>query len=96
MGRGEEKSGFMGSKWMTIALVVVLVILAAVLIWILKDPKGFDRFKRKKKPELKTPTAPTGQQIYSPDDQPKLESIDSRFRVVAELSWQKPASPFQV
>ena len=44
MGRGEEKSGFISSKWMTIILVAVLVILAVVLIWILKDPrKGMRR-----------------------------------------------------
>jgi hypothetical protein len=95
MGRGEEKSGFMGSKWMTIALVVVLVLLAVILIWILRDPRGFERFKPKRKPELKTPTTPTGQHIYSPDGRPNLESIDNRL-VVAELSWQKPASLPQV
>jgi len=88
MGRGEEKSGFMSSKWMTIALIVVLVLLAAILIWILKDPRGFDRFKRKKTPDLK-PVGPTGQQLRIPNDRPTLELVDDRLRVVAELSWQK-------
>jgi hypothetical protein len=88
MGRGEEKSGLMGSKWMTIALIVVLVLLAAILIWILKDPRGFDRFKGKKKPELK-PVGSTGQQLRIPNDRPRLELVDDRLRVVAQLSWQK-------
>jgi len=96
MGRGEEKSGLMGSKWMTIALVVVLVILAVILIWILKDPRGFDRFKRRKKPELKPVKPAMNQQLHSPNELPGLELVDSRLRVIAELSWQKPTSLPQV
>ena len=89
MGSAEKK--FMSSKWMTIILVAVLVILAVILIWILKDPRGFDRFKQKKKAE--PPLKPTmNEQLYSPDYQPKLELVDSRLRLVGELSWQRSIS----
>jgi hypothetical protein len=89
MGRGEEKPGLIGSRWMTIVLIVVLVILAALLIWILKSPEGFDRFKRKKKPDLKPVKPVMNQQLHSPNDGHGLELVDNRLRVVAELSWQK-------
>ena len=94
MGTGEEKSGLMSSKWMTIILVGVLVILAVILIWVLKDPRGFERFKKKKQPkDLKPPTI--GQQLHNPSDQPILELADSRLMVIAELSWQKSIPPPQ-
>jgi len=89
MGKGEEKSGFIGRNWITIVLIVAVIILAAILIWILKDPRGFDRFKRKKRPELKPVKPVMNQQLHSPSDRHRLESVDDRLRVVAELSWQK-------
>ena len=92
MGSGEKKSGFMSSKWMTIILIAVLVILVATLIWILKDPRGFERFKKKKKPELK-PSAPTSQQLHTPNEKLELESVDDRLKVIAELSWKKTVPP---
>ena len=45
MGSAEEKPGFMSSNWVTIVLVAVLLIFAAILIIILKTG-GFDRFKK--------------------------------------------------
>jgi len=89
MGRGEEKKSKSG-LWVTIILIVVLIALAAVLIWILKDPRGFDRFKKKKKPGLK-PTVER-QQLHHPSDR-TLALVDSGLQVVAELSWQRPVSP---
>ena len=95
MGSGEEKSGFMSSRWMTIVLIAVLVILAVALIWILKDPRGFDRFRKKKSPEsLIKPTV--NLQLHNPNERLHLESVDHRLGVVAELSWQESVSPFQV
>jgi len=95
MGSAEEKKpGFSSSKWMTIILIAVLVILAVIFIWVLKDPRGFDRFKKRKtptKPDLK-PGA-MNQQLYSPGGRHKLELVDSRLREIAELSWQSSESP---
>ena len=103
MGRAEEKTGFMSSKWMTIILISVLVILAALLIWVLRDPRGFDRFKRKKRPSLKQPTVSQLPSRQAREDGEAgtvglgdLRSVDSRLRVVAELSWQGSVLPPQV
>lgn len=87
MGKG-QKPGIMESKWTTIILVVVLIILAVVLIWIFKTG-GFDKFKRKRQalPPLKQPAMNGKFQTLS--DQAKLNSIDSRLQLVAELSWKK-------
>ncbi len=92
MGTGEEKKSRSGLV-VTVVLIAVLVILAALLIWILKDPRGFDRFKKQKetKPSLK-PSAMI-QQFHHLADQTGLEMVDARLRVVGELSWQKSASP---
>ena len=90
MGRGEEKKGFMDSRWMTITLVVVLIVLAVLFVMALK--KGwFYRVGRKGRPALKP--AAMNQQLYSPNDRLGLKSIDNRLGVVAELSWQKSVSP---
>ena len=90
MGTGEEKKSRSGLV-ATIVLIAVLIILAAILMWILKDPRGFDRFKKRKeaKPSLKPSVM--NQQILDLADQTKLEMVDARLRVVSELSWQKPA-----
>lgn len=90
MGTGEEKKSRSGLV-ATIVLIAVLIILAAILMWILKDPRGFDRFKKRKetKPSLKPSVM--NQQIRDLADQSKLEMVDARLRVVSELSWQKPA-----
>ena len=92
MGTGEEKKSRSGLV-ATIVLIAVLIILAAILMWILKDPRGFDRFKKRKetKPSLKPSVM--NHQIRDLADQNKLEMVDARLRVVSELSWQKPASP---
>lgn len=96
MGR-EEASGFMGSRWMTIILIVVLVILAVVLYFVLGNNERadnfFKRFRKGKGSETGQPLKPAmNDQFRNPNYQPTLESIDDRLRVVAELSWQKPAS----
>ena len=92
MGTGEEKKSRSGLV-ATIVLIAVLIILAAILMWILKDPRGFDRFKKWKetKPSLKPSVM--NQQFRDLADQTKLEMVDARLRVVGQLSWQKPASP---
>ena len=92
MGTGEEKKSRSGLL-VTVILIAVLIILAALLIWILRDPRGFDRFKRQKetKPSLKPGVM--NQQFRDLADQTRLEMVDARLRVVGELSWQKPASP---
>jgi hypothetical protein len=92
MGTGEEKKSRSGLV-VTVVLIAVLVILAALLIWILRDPRGFDRFKKRKetKPSLKPSVM--NQQFRDLADQTKLEMVDARLRVAGELSWQKPVSP---
>jgi flagellin-like protein len=92
MGIGEEKKSRSGLV-ATIVLIAVLVILAALLIWILRDPRGFDRFKKRKetKPSLKPSVM--NQQFRDLANQTKLEMVDARLRVVGQLSWQEPASP---
>jgi len=92
MGTGEVKKSRSGLV-VTIVLIAVLIILAAILMWILRDPRGFDRFKKRKetKPSLKPSVM--NQQIRDLANQTKLEIVDARLRVVGELSWQKPASP---
>ena len=85
MGSGEEKSRALSGKLITIILIVVLIVLAVILIWILKDPRGFDRFKKKRetKPSLKPVM---NQQFHDRSDQPKLEVVDGRLKVVGEIS----------
>ena len=80
MGSGEKPKSS-GGRWITIILVAVLVILAIVLIWILKDPRGFDRFKKKKTPTLK-PSA-MNLQIYSPSHQPEMELAGYTIRKIS-------------
>lgn len=97
MGRGEEKSGLMDSKWTTIILIAVLVILAAAVIYVFKNPQVLDKLKpsRRQKQEPLKPSI-MNQQLHSPSVQSKLESVDGRLRVVAELSWQESATPLQI
>lgn len=82
MGSAEEKPGFMSSNWVTIVLIAVLLIFAAILIIILKTG-GFDRFKREpdKKPDLK-PGA-MYQQLYRSDGQAEMEWAGDKLRVIA-------------
>lgn len=86
MGKS-EKPGLMESKWTTIILVVVLIVLAVVLIWIFKTG-GFDRFKpKRKKLEPLKPSVMNDQHFLT--DQAKLQSINSRLTLADELSWRK-------
>ncbi len=86
MGKS-EKPGIMESKWTTIILVVVLIALAVVLIWVFKTG-GFDKFKPKKKPlEPLKPSVMNDQHFLS--DQAKLQSVNSRLTLAADLSWRK-------
>ena len=98
MGRGEETSGFLGSKWATIILIAVLVILGLLLYLILgsneRADKFFKRFQKKETKQEGPPLKPVmNDQLHDPNYQPGLESIDDRLVVVAELSWQKLSLP---
>ncbi len=85
----EDKPGFLASKWMTVALIGVLVLLAVIFIWI-QGSGGFgsffDKFKKKKqaKPSLKPPGAAMNQQFHRPDGRPNLEPTDSGFIILTE------------
>ena len=100
MGSGGEASGFMGSKWMTIILIAVLVILAVALYFILGDnekaDRFFKRFQRNKQKQGKPLKPKLSDQPHNSSYQFALESIDDRLKVVARLSWQKPVSPSQI
>lgn len=92
MGKG-EKPGAIGSKWTTIILILVLVILIGIFVWISATgglESFFHRFRQKRKP-LPPLKPEVHQQFRILSDQDKLESIDSRLRVIAELSWNKTA-----
>lgn len=85
----EDKPGFLASKWMTIVLIAVLVILVVTFIAIQKTggfSNFFDKFKKKKeaKPSLKPPGSAMNQQIYSPVGRPSLEPTDSGFIILTE------------
>jgi uncharacterized ion transporter superfamily protein YfcC len=84
------KEGFLGSKWTTIILAVVLVIMAAILVWIFKTG-GFDRFRPKRKPSLPPSKISMNHNPTMPGDQANLRTIDSRLTAVADLSWKKLA-----
>jgi len=85
----EDKPGFLASKWMTIILIAVLVILALIFIWI-QSAGGFgnffDKFKKKKdvKPSLRPPGTAMNQQFHSPGERPTLELVDSGFIILTE------------
>ena len=81
MGKGEEKSGSLIGRLSTIILIVVLIILAIILIWILRDPRGFERFRKKRetKPSLKPVM---NKQLHDLNDRPTLEVVDGTPRVV--------------
>jgi len=76
------KEGFLGSKWTTIILAVVLVVMAAILIWIFKTG-GFDRFKSK--PKMRLPGQPV---MYH---NPTIPSDQANLQAIADLSWKKLA-----
>ena len=79
MGSVEEKPGFMSSNWVTIVLIAVLLLFAAILIIILKTG-GFERFKKQpdKKPELK----PGVMQPYRSDGQPELAWVGDKLKLI--------------
>ena len=77
------KGGFLSSKWTTIILAVVLIIMAVVLIWIFKTG-GFDKFKPKRKPALPPSKISMYHNPTMPGDQANLQAI-------ADLSWKKLA-----
>jgi len=75
MGKG-EKQGFPVGRLITIILVVVLVALAAILIWVYTVKGGPEElFRRKRKAPPLKPTVMI-QQLYSPDYQSRLELVD--------------------
>ena len=85
----EDKPGFLASKWTTIILIAMVVILLAIFIWI-QATGGFslffDKFRKKKD---KTPTLKPGrpvmnQQIHSPSERPRLELADNGFIMLTE------------
>ncbi|MBD3183376.1 hypothetical protein GF312_13850 [Candidatus Poribacteria bacterium] len=92
MGSGQESSGFLGSKWMTIILVVILVILAAIFIWALRSG-WFYKVGRKKATTPNDDFQPGGamnQQFYKTDEYVELRDINPKLRLAAQLSWEKP------
>ena len=85
----EDKPGFLASKWMTIILIGVLVLLVIIFIWIQSSGgfgNFFDKFKKKKeaKPSLKPPGSAMNQQFHHPDGRPSLELTDSGFIMLTE------------
>ena len=83
MGSGESKSGFFGSIWMTIVLIVVLIVLGLLLIWVLKTG-WFYKLGRKKetKPQLRPVM---NQQLHRPGERPRLELADNGLIAVREV-----------
>lgn len=89
----EDKPGFLASKWTTIILIAVLVLLVIMFIWIQSSGgfgSFFEKFKKKKdaKPSLKPPGVAMNQQFHSPGERPSLEPADSGFIILTatELS----------
>ena len=75
MGRG----GVFDSKWTTIILAVVLIVLAVIVIWVFKTG-GLDKFKAKPSSAVK----PTSMYIN-----PQVHSDHSMAS--ADLSWKEKA-----
>lgn len=85
----EDKPGFLASKWTTIILIAVLVLLVIMFIWIQSSGgfgSFFEKFKKKKemKPSLKPPGTVMNQQFHRPDGRPSLEPTDSGFIILTE------------
>jgi flagellar basal body-associated protein FliL len=74
------KGGFMESKWVTIILAIVLVILAVVVFMIITG-RGFEGCKRK--PKVAPPGKITMIQNYQP--------INNTLATTTDLSWKKLA-----
>ncbi|MGB9596389.1 MAG: hypothetical protein ACPL7B_08920 [Candidatus Poribacteria bacterium] len=73
------KGGLFDSKWITVILVIVLVVLAVILFWMFKTG-GFDKFRPKK-----TPTVPKPAVLYlNPHSDHLITTID-------DLSWTERA-----
>jgi hypothetical protein len=82
MGSGENKSGFFGSIWMTIVLIVVLIVLGILLIWVLKTGWFYRLGKKKEtKPQLRPVM---NQQLHNPGERPGLELADNGLIIVTE------------
>lgn len=81
MGKGEGGSSFLGSTWMTIILVVLLIVLAVVLVWAIKSGWFYTVGRKKaKSPEADfQPGKVMNQQFYSPGEHYELASIDERL-----------------
>jgi len=74
------KEGLLGSRLTTIILAVVLVVMAAVLIWIFKTG-GFDKFRPKNRPAPPPSKISMYHNSTIPGDQANLQAI-------ADLSWK--------
>ncbi len=89
MGTG-DKPGFLASKWTTIALIALLVVLVIAFIWI-QSAGGFSSFfeRFKKKKEVKPLLRPVmNHQLYEYVERPNLELADRGFITItkSELS----------
>ena len=85
----EDKPGFLASKWTTIILIAVLVILVVIFIWIQSTggfSNFFEKFKKRKevKPSLKPPGAMMDQHRHNPGARPSLEPADGEFIILTE------------
>lgn len=76
------KGGLFDSKWITVILVIVLIILAVILFWMFKTG-GFDKFRPKR-----TPTVPKPAAMYL---NPHSDHLISKITTIADLSWKQKA-----
>lgn len=76
------KGGLFESKWITVILVIVLIVLAVILFWMFKTG-GFDKFRPKRKPTVPKPAV-----MYL---NPQSDQLSSTITTIADLSWTKKA-----
>jgi hypothetical protein len=74
------KGGIFDSRWTTIILAVVLIVLAVIVVWVFKTG-GLDKFKVKPSTAIKSPTS-----MYI---NPQVHS--DRLIAIADLSWKEKA-----